>query len=341
MISIRQSIDEDERLAHSFAALVNVFQRLAQAIPRAALPASPELSKQCRGQLRHVAERLKEAPSRLDIDQAGVATLTQIDEICRSNQLAIEERDAALKDVVASVAVAVNGFKGQGERHKSSLGKVADEFESLARINDVSELRRQLHETVAQLRHSVEEMRRESDASARSLETQVRAFEQRVEAARTTSSRDRLTGVGSRREAERHMQKIPEAKRPMCVLLFDIEGFRDINSRYGTPFGDKLLRALSHNIKERFPDEDTLFRWGADEFLVIAQGPLDQWIHQCRTICGSFASNLYSTFEGATRKSVSAQLAAGAAQYVAGETVEDLYRRARESLERNRPGYAR
>src|SRR5579872_4467093 len=187
-------------------------------------------------------ERLKAAPSRVDVDEAGSATLTQIDEICRSNQVAIEERDAALKDVVVTVAGVVSVFKVHGDRHQSSLGKLADGFESLARINDVSELRRQLSRNVAELRESVEEMHRENDTSARLLETQLRAFEQRLEDARKGSSQDRLTGLGSRREAERQMQKFVGSKPPMCVLLFDIEGFGQINACYGTPLGEKLLR---------------------------------------------------------------------------------------------------
>jgi len=336
LISIRRKIDESEHFALSFQALAKVFLGLAAALPKAALPANPELSEQCKTTLRRAAEKLQNAPTRSDIDEAGATTLTQLDEICRANQSALEERDAALKEVVTTVAGAISGFKGRGERHESSLSKVADGFESLARINDVNELRRQLHQNVAQLRQSVEQMKRESDESVRQFETQIRTFEQRLEAARKGSGTDRLTGLGSRREAERHMQKIPKCKRPVCLLLFDIEGFRDINAHYGNIFGDKLLQALSHTLKGRFSDEGTLFRWGADEFLAIAEGSLAMRMDQCRGICDAFAGSRYSSFEGSTKTSISALLAAGAAQYIPGETMEDLYRRARESLERNR-----
>jgi diguanylate cyclase (GGDEF)-like protein len=205
----------------------------------------------------------------------------------------------------------------------------------LSRITDADELRRRLRENVAELRESVEEMRRQSDASVRQLETQVRSFEQRLEAARKGAGKDRLTGLGSRREAERRMQQIPASKGPVCVLLFDIEGFSEINTRYGTTFGDKLLQALSHTLKARFPDEG-VFRWGPDEFLVIGEGPLVQRLEQCRGVCAAFAGNRYATFEGAAKRSVSALLLAGAAQYTAGETMEELYRRARASLEHSR-----
>jgi diguanylate cyclase (GGDEF)-like protein len=340
LISIRQSIDENERFTQSFQALVNVFQGLANALPKAALPASPELSEQCRDELRRAAARLKESPSRRDIDEAGAATLSQLDDICKSNQKALEERDAALKDVVGAVAGAVSGFKGDGARHETSLSKLADGFDALSRISDVGELRRRLRENVAELRQSVEEMRRQSDASVRQLETQVRTFEQRLEAARKGAAKDRLTDLGSRREAERRMQQIPSVKGPVCLLLFDIEGFTEINNRYGTTFGDKLLQALAHTLKARFPDEG-VFRWGADEFLVVGEGPLVQRVEQCRGVCAAFAGNRYATFEAGAKRSVSALLLAGAAQYTAGESMEELYRRARASLEHSRSSLLR
>ena len=336
MISIRRKIDEADQFAISFQALAKVFRGLVNAIPKAALPANPELSEQCKVALQKATERLEDAPTRREIDEAGAATLSHLNEICRANQFALEDRDAALREVVTTVAGAIAGIKGHGERHESSLGKVADGFEALARIADVNELRRQLHQNVAQLRQAAEQMRRESEDSARRFETQIRTFEERVEAARRGSGTDRLTGLGSRREAERGMQKIAQSTRPVCLLLFDIVGFHEINARYGTIFGDKLLQALAHTLKSRFPDEGTLFRWGADEFLVIAEGPIGMRTDQCQGICAGFAESRYSTFEGSVKTAVKARLAGGAAQYLPGETMEDLYRRARESLERDR-----
>jgi diguanylate cyclase (GGDEF)-like protein len=255
--------------------------------------------------------------------------------------MAIQERDEALKDVVATVAGALNGLRGRGENRGTNLSRLADGFESLFSIQDAAELRRQLRENVGALRQSVEEMRREGEASVRLLESQVHAFEQRLEAARKGAGKDRLTGLGSRREAERQMQRHIGTKSLFCVLVFDIEGFREINTRYGTSFGDKLLQALSHTLKARFPEEGTLFRWGPDEFLAVAEGPIAPKTDLCRSVCAMFAGNRYSTFEGAARASVSATLAAGVAQHVAGETVNDLYRRARANLDQSRAGYRR
>jgi diguanylate cyclase (GGDEF)-like protein len=341
LISLRKQMDESENSELRSKALVKAFVGLINVLPKAALPANPELSKQARQNLDETVYTLKGTPEIPAIDDAGRTALEQAEEIYRANKTALEERDAVIKDVVATVAGAISGFRGNGERHKSNLTKLADGFESLSRVEDVTELRRRLREDVGKLRNSVEEMRRESEEAVQRLQSQVESFEERAEQARKETGIDRLTGLGSRREAERYLQKIPRRERPVCLLLFDIEGFRDINNRHGTLFGDKLLQALAHRLRERFPGEGVLFRWGADEFLVIAEGSLPVRLDQCRGICESFASSGYATAEGGPKKSVSAMLACGGAAQQPGEGIEEWYRRSRESLEQNRRGLRR
>jgi diguanylate cyclase len=180
-------------------------------------------------------------------------------------------------------------------------------------------------------------MRRENEESVLRFQSQVSTFQQRLEMARKESALDRLTGLGSRREAERHWPEVPKSTGSLCLLLYDIEGFREINSRNGAPFGDKLLVALAHTLRAKFPEEGSLFRWGADEFLVLAEGTLANLAKHSRQICDTFAAGKYYTAEGGSQ-ALQATLACGGAQYLAGETLEAFYRRSRENLEQNRRG---
>ena len=336
MISLRKEIRDAENAEARSRALTKAFLGLIFAVPKAALPANADLAAQSRESLEKAAEPLKGEPRVPEIDAAGAIAVQEVEEICKSNKIAIEERDGALKEVVETVAWAINSFKNHGERHKSNLARLADGFETLSRVEDIGELRRRLREDVAILRQTVEQMRQENEESVRRLETQVVAFQQRVEQARKESGMDRLTGLGSRREAERHLQKAAKRDGLICVVLFDIEGFTQINQAHGTMFGDKLLRALTHALRERFPGEGALFRWGADEFLAVAEGSQKARLDQARGICESFALSSYFTAESGGKQKVSAQVACGVAQMVHGESADDWYRRARENLEQMR-----
>jgi len=341
LISIRKHIEESEYFAPRFQALLDAFLGLTAALPEAVLPADSEFARQCEAKLAEATEPLKESHPVKAIEDAGKVTLQQFGDIRTTNVRALEERDAALKEVIATVAEAVGSFKSHGEKHKSSLSKLADGFDALSQVEDVGELRRRLRDDVSRLRQSVEEMRRENDESVNRFESQVSAFQQRVEMARKESGIDRLTGVGSRREAERHLQKFRDRDGAVCLLLFDIEGFGEINKVYGTPFGDGLLQALAQMLRDRFPGEGVLFRWGADEFLVIADGSLAVRLDQCRGISVAFADRSYFVAQRGPKLPVKVKLASGAAQYQRGEKMEELYRRSREALEQNRKSLRR
>jgi diguanylate cyclase (GGDEF)-like protein len=335
MISLRKQIQDSENSEGRARALTKAFLGLLSAIPKTALPANSDLAAKSRENLEKIAEPFKGEPRVPEIETAATVAVEQVDEICKSNKLAIEERDAALKEVVETVAWAISSFKGHGDRHKSNLTRLADGFDTLARVEDVSELRRRLRDDAAALRETVEQMRQESEESVRRLESQVTAFQERVEQARKETGVDRLTGLGSRREAEKFLQKAAKRDGSICMVLFDIEGFKVINQAHGTMFGDKLLRAVTHALRERFPGDGALFRWGADEFLAIAEGSQKARLDQARGICESFAMSSYFTSESGTKQKVSASLACGVAQMVRGESSDDWYRRARESLEQS------
>jgi GGDEF domain-containing protein len=344
VISLFKSIGESEQSLQLHRVLLKAYLRLIAAIPKAALPANPDLSSQCKGEGAQLATLLQDKPMAEDVDEACQVALQQLDTIFRSNRAAFEERDSALQDVVTCVAAALKVIADSGHRHETNLSKVADDFDALAHMEDLAVLRKSLKLQVSKLRASSEEIRRDNEQSVKALDSQIYSFQKRLEAARKESGVDRLTGLGNRREAEREMRRIPTHGRPVCVLLFDIEGFGGINERYGTPFGDKLLRAFVHQVRDRFSqDDDSLFRWGADEFLVVAEGIMAKRIEQYRSLCAAFARSpkYYAMLDGPGQVPLAAQVACGGTQYTTGDGVEALYGRARAALENDRKGLSR
>jgi diguanylate cyclase (GGDEF)-like protein len=56
--------------------------------------------------------------------------------------------------------------------------------------------------------------------------------------------------------------------RPLALCLFDLDGFKAINDRYGHPAGDEVLRGVAEVIDSSRLTDDA-FRIGGDEFAVL------------------------------------------------------------------------
>ncbi len=85
---------------------------------------------------------------------------------------------------------------------------------------------------------------------------------------------DALTGLGNRRAL---VDDLDEAARRvgddgLIVALFDLDGFKQYNDRFGHPAGDALLVRLGRRVQAGLADRGTAYRMGGDEFCVLVPG---------------------------------------------------------------------
>ena len=87
--------------------------------------------------------------------------------------------------------------------------------------------------------------------------------------------RDQLTGLLQRRllrDRVRHaMERANRNRRPLALLLLNINRFKEINERYGSGQGDLLLAQAGNAIRRCLRDCDTVARWGGDEFVALLE----------------------------------------------------------------------
>lgn len=60
------------------------------------------------------------------------------------------------------------------------------------------------------------------------------------------------------------------------VMLIDIDHFKQVNDRFGHYAGDEVLRGMGEALQGLFRATDTIGRFGGDEFMVLAEGLVDQ-----------------------------------------------------------------
>jgi diguanylate cyclase (GGDEF)-like protein len=92
---------------------------------------------------------------------------------------------------------------------------------------------------------------------------------------------DGLTKVFNRRYFEdqfnKEMARSRRMKRPVSVLLLDVDHFKKFNDTYGHATGDDVLRMVGQSLPAAVRETDTVARYGGEEFVILLpETPLDR-----------------------------------------------------------------
>ncbi|MDQ3107645.1 MAG: EAL domain-containing protein, partial [Actinomycetota bacterium] len=90
---------------------------------------------------------------------------------------------------------------------------------------------------------------------------------------------DALTGLANRAlfrdRVEHALARMRRQRRPIAVLLLDIDGFKNVNDSLGHAFGDAFLVAVAERLRDLLRPSDTPCRLGGDEFAVLVEDLTD------------------------------------------------------------------
>ncbi len=94
--------------------------------------------------------------------------------------------------------------------------------------------------------------------------------------AETSATTDYLTGLPNARSLflhlDREMSRCRRHEEALTVLVCDLDGFKQVNDRFGHLEGNRLLRAFAQKLKDSCREYDYVARMGGDEFVIVAPG---------------------------------------------------------------------
>jgi diguanylate cyclase len=185
------------------------------------------------------------------------------------DEKALEMMRQELRRIILNVQGEFEGSGGNLSRYASTLGRFAELLDgAMSSAMMETEVAKVISDT------------RAAERAQRHLESQVTALLAEVESLRREllqikeeSLTDCLTGIPNRKAFEATLEgtihAAREQKSSFCVLLADIDHFKQFNDTHGHLIGDKVLRFVATTLKRCLKGRDTVARFGGEEFAII------------------------------------------------------------------------
>lgn len=139
------------------------------------------------------------------------------------------------------------------------------------------------------------------------------------------ASEDYLTSTGNRRSLSLAMEKLYESLKQhdntASVILLDLDHFKDVNDTYGHIKGDEVLVRLSELLNSFFTKDNSVFRYGGEEFIVI-----------CKDASKDIAYKQAEDFRVVVKNNIiidnkEQTISLGVCEYTNGESIDDWINR--------------
>jgi diguanylate cyclase len=197
---------------------------------------------------------------------------------------------------------------------------------------------------------SIESATRQLKGRLAESQNEIEALREEVIHARDVALLDSLTGLFNRRGFDQTLATClnelvePNTDRTLqpCLLMCDIDHFKQTNDTYGHLFGDRVIRAVAQAIKNNVKGRDTAARYGGEEFVILLPDtPLEGAL--------ALAEKLRHTVEhgrikrgtaenGAAENSARITVSIGVARFMPGESSASFIDRADQALYKAKRG---
>lgn len=150
---------------------------------------------------------------------------------------------------------------------------------------------------------------------------------------------DPLTGILNRRaffdRFAAELRRSQRYGRSLAVVMFDLDGFKGMNDRWGHPFGDFVLEETARIVTENLRDSDVVARYGGEEIvLLLPETTSEQAQAVAEKLREAIEQHPFRLAEGGPQEAVQITVSAGVASVPLSEAlaVGELIGRADRAL---------
>ncbi len=336
MISIKKYLDLDSSELNKYrppspeellAAILEAYQGALGAMGNSGLRACPALGPGLQHSLMLLAESLVQAITPPLVKEAEGHVEQQLQEWGEQTSEYFLQRAGDVREILIVLAHAAESVGERDQRYAAQFGEFTKRFQALAKLEDLPQIRAAIVRGAKELKTCVDKMEQDSRETVAALRTQVSTYQTKLDDAEHRASHDALTGLDNRQGVETKVQRRMALKQPFCVVMLDLNGFKQINDTYGHQAGDDLLKQFSTELRSASRATDVVGRWGGDEFIVVLDGNVTE-AHSHVERMQKWVFGGYTLQLGPDLPKVDMSAALGLVEWDPGESMKEVLARA-------------
>jgi diguanylate cyclase (GGDEF)-like protein len=333
LISIKKYLDSNEPIAVEVEPesneLVTVtmesYRSVLRAIGKSAVQACPAPGQDLEQALTGLATSLSNDAMPKAVKQTQVQVEERLNRWGLLTAEHLKSKADEVRDLLIMLARTAESVGERDQRYSGQFAALTTDLKAIANLDDLTQVRASLVRKATELKSCVDQMAQDGQQSLTQLRTKVSSYETKLKAAEQLAAKDPLTGLANRRGIERRLEWLVARGEPFCVVILDLNFFKRVNDDYGHAEGDDLLKKFSAELERNVRTEDTVGRWGGDEFIVV----LNRDLAAAQTQVGRIREWVFGKYEIETGRgkgplTVAVSASIGLAQWLPGKTVKKV-----------------
>ena len=183
-----------------------------------------------------------------------------------------KSNEALREELLATVANILGMLIDLSGRTAVSNDKLEQHIDKLAHSKDPQEVLSVASDIISETRNMVDQAR-QFESTLLDTTQEIEQLKDELFNARRQATMDALTGLNNRRGFDQALQDAIGASNDgeggFCLLMIDIDHFKNINDTHGHLVGDKVLVGVAKMLHKFMRGNDFLARYGGEEFAVL------------------------------------------------------------------------
>jgi diguanylate cyclase len=181
----------------------------------------------------------------------------------------IDHVGSQVMDEIEQVMAMIGAAAGTASSYTENLAHVSEKLGADADDPTVRAIVESLVQATAEMQQNNQALEARLSASKQEIDQ----LQEDLEAVRTESLTDPLTTLANRKSFDDALQPAIDDARArnehLCLLLTDVDHFKQFNDTFGHLTGDQVLRLVAMSIKQNVKGRDIAARYGGEEFAIL------------------------------------------------------------------------